>query len=412
MNLQSKIRIDKALFAPLAAIMSAMSVIKRKIISTHAPESVKSIAVVKLTGMGSIIQSTPMLQTLKRNYPDAKLTFITSKSNAQLIRLLPMVSETWIVNDSGFVSLFTSCLRLIVKFFLRRIDFWFDLEVYSYFSTVLASWSRARVKLGLHRPTSSWRGGIYHHFIQYNSRIPVSEVYLQMARAVGSTEAIHELYHFLIHDPNGLDQKSTAILPAGEYIVVNPNASDLRIERRWAARNFSALINQLATQFPQMHFVITGSVNETGNVNEVMRGLDKEILPRVVDSCGRLSLVELIQTISCAKLIVTNDSGPMHLAFATGTAVVALFGPCSPLQYKMNDRSHVIYKNLYCSPCVHLFLKSPCHGDNQCMKMIGVNEVVAACAMALTGASAHETVSRNEVKFLSGEETVLGLIRR
>lgn len=408
MTLHHKIRIDKVLFAPLAGLMSAMSVIKRSVFSVRPPAVIKRVAVVKLTGMGSIIQSTPMLQTLKKNFPEAELIFITSKSNAELVRLLPMVSETWIVNDRGFVSLFTSCLKLFGKFFSCRVDFWFDLEVYSYFSAVLASCSRARVKLGLHRPSSSWRAGIYHRYLQYNSRIPVSEVYLQMTRAVHATDEVHELYRFPLQSIGGTLRNP----PAGEYIVVNPNASDLRRERRWGATRFSALINQLALQFPQLHFVITGSANEAAHANEVVRHADKEVLPRIINSCGELTLWELIQTISTAKLMVTNDSGPMHLAFAVRTPVVALFGPCSPLQYKMNDRSHVIYKNLYCSPCVHLFLKSPCNGDNQCMKMIEVDEVSAACARALSGENAHATASGSEVKFLSPPNTVLGLIRQ
>jgi ADP-heptose:LPS heptosyltransferase len=412
MTLHHKIRIDKVLFAPLAGLMSAVSVIKRSVFSGRAPAVIKRMAVVKLTGMGSIVQSTPMLLTLKKNFPEAELIFITSKSNAELIRLMPMVSETWIVNDSGFVSLFTSCLKLFGKFFSRRIDFWFDLEVYSYFSAVLASCSRARVKLGLHRPSSSWRAGIYHRYIQYNSRIPVSEVYLQMTRAVHATDEVHELYRFSMQGTGGTHRNPPSGLPAGEYIVVNPNASDLRRERRWGATRFSALINQLALQFPQLHFVITGSANEADNANEVVRHAGKEVLPRIINSCGKLTLWELIQTISAAKLMVTNDSGPMHLAFAVRTPVVALFGPCSPLQYKMNDRSHVIYKNLYCSPCVHWFLKSPCNGDNQCMKMIEVDEVSAACARALSGEGVQATASGSEVKFLSPQNTVLGLIRR
>jgi hypothetical protein len=65
--------------------------------------------------------------------------------------------------------------------------------------------------------------------------------------------------------------------------------------------------------------------------------------------------------------------------------VVALFGPCSPQQYGVNPSGIVIYKNIYCSPCVHDFIIPPCKGDNQCMKLISVAEVVNACCHLLDG---------------------------
>jgi len=73
--------------------------------------------------------------------------------------------------------------------------------------------------------------------------------------------------------------------------------------------------------------------------------------------------------------MITNDSGPMHIAFALQKNTVALFGPCSPQQYTNQKNAYFIYKNIYCSPCVHQFTISPCRGDNQCMKQLNMNDV-------------------------------------
>ena len=73
--------------------------------------------------------------------------------------------------------------------------------------------------------------------------------------------------------------------------------------------------------------------------------------------------------------MISNDTGPMHIAFCTKTPIICLFGPCSPDQYGMSEFAHIIYKNAYCSPCVHDFEIPLCKGDNVCMKLISTKEV-------------------------------------
>ena len=73
--------------------------------------------------------------------------------------------------------------------------------------------------------------------------------------------------------------------------------------------------------------------------------------------------------------MISNDTGPMHIAFAVNTKTIALFGPCSPLQYGDIHAVEIFYKHVHCSPCVHKYLRPPCHGDNICMKNISAGEV-------------------------------------
>jgi ADP-heptose:LPS heptosyltransferase len=141
--------------------------------------------------------------------------------------------------------------------------------------------------------------------------------------------------------------------------------------------------------------VITGAVNEKEYVKEVINGIESEFRKRVIDSSGMLSLKQLIELIFSAKMMVTNDSGPMHLAFALETPMVALFGPCSPEQYQISKTAIVIHQNVYCSPCVHLFLLPPCRGDNQCMKKISVERVMMAAEHVLSGGDQLPAFLRN-----------------
>lgn len=126
---------------------------------------------------------------------------------------------------------------------------------------------------------------------------------------------------------------------------------------------------------------------------------------------GKISLPELFAAIHEAKLVITNDSGPMHIAYAMQKPVVALFGPCSPQQYGINPNGIVIYKNIYCSPCVHDFIIPPCKGDNQCMKLITVSEVVNACCHLLEGNSPESyPASSSSIVYNAG--STLGMVTR
>ncbi|MFI5135949.1 MAG: glycosyltransferase family 9 protein, partial [Chitinophagales bacterium] len=331
--------------------------------------------------MGSIDQSTPLLQTLKQNFPEAKIIFITSSSNEELLEEIHMVDETWKLNDANAISLVSSLLGLISNFFKQRIDLYFDLEVYSYFSTLLTALSRSRRKFGLYRINERMRSSIYDDMMYYSSRFPVSEVYLQLARMIPVKETIESLYNFS-ETMNGKPLSEFAELKS-PYVVVNVNASELRIERRWGAKNFSALINQLTKKFPDHTFVLSGSSGERTYVHEVVIQIKSELINRIIDLSGQLSIKQFLQLLSKSDLMITNDSGPMHLAFALNIRVVALFGPCSPEQYKISEKAVVIYQNVYCSPCVHLFLTPPCGGDNQCMKKISVSDVTSVAERVL-----------------------------
>jgi len=96
---------------------------------------------------------------------------------------------------------------------------------------------------------------------------------------------------------------------------------------------------------------------------------------RIHNTAGILSLKDLLNLIRNSQMMISNDSGPMHLAFALGTTTIGLFGPCNPIHYNIPDSAIIFYKQILCSPCVHNSLRAPCKGNNRCMKEICVEEV-------------------------------------
>ena len=214
----------------------------------------------------------------------------------------------------------------------------------------------------------------------FNIQAPIYQTYLQMTRLFKCKNIFTGLYcfesdiAFLKSEPVTLDLRNT------KYIVVNPNASDLRIERRWHKSNFIETINRIVSLHPEYQVYFIGSKSERVYVEEIVNTID---LPNVFSLAGKTNLDELIAVITHASLMISNDSGPYHLAVAQKTPVVGLFGPCSPSQYGNYGNSYTIYKHIYCSPCVHEFSISPCNGNNVCMQLISPEEVLERAGLLL-----------------------------
>jgi hypothetical protein len=104
----------------------------------------------------------------------------------------------------------------------------------------------------------------------------------------------------------------------------------------------------------------------------------------VADTSGRLTLGELLALLSQAACVVTNDTGPMHMAIALRRPTVCLFGPCSPDHYGVEQPGvEILYHRVFCSPCVHEVDQPPCAGDNVCMQRIGAGEALGAVSRAI-----------------------------
>lgn len=248
MKTRQQLLIDLYIAKPVAYLMNFLVRIAGKLLAIdHSLDrEFKRIVVCKLKGMGSIIQATPMLTALRHRYPDAKITFVSTSANAGILRKVSHIDDIILINDKSMVKLTGSLLQALWRLICLRPDVYIDLEIYSNFSTLVTTFSLARNRIGYYLRSSSFRMGIYTHMMFFNSRVPVSESYLQIARLFGALKQPVTLYPLyqdiaLPHYP----------LPARGYIVINPNASDLRIERRWGAERFHNLIRQCAARYPE-----------------------------------------------------------------------------------------------------------------------------------------------------------------
>ncbi|MGE5499024.1 MAG: glycosyltransferase family 9 protein [Syntrophothermus sp.] len=415
MKLKTKIYLDN-LFGPPAVFFLDM-ISKMLFYLNHKKEQnyliIRRIAVCKFYGMGSIIQSTPLLMTLRNRYPKAEIVFITLPKNAGLLSTFPFIDKIQVVDDRSFLFLSGSLLKLLFKQWATKTDVLIDLEVHSHFSRILTFLCFPKYKFGFYKRKADIHLGIYTKMVFFNTKAPLPKIYLQTSLFLDCKNTIEDLYDWsgLTKElpTSGMQRLSGQNIPEIEYFVINPNASDLRIERMWDPVNYIDLIDRILCNYPDVRIVLTGSQEESQYVEKLYNGIKDEHRSKVVNSSGKLTLKELIVLISGCKIMVANDSGPMHIAIALRKNIVALFGPCPPQDYTTYPNVYSIYKNLYCSPCVHHFAVSPCKGDNKCMKMISTAEVMKAVCEIMDGNSAPGRDKLNNRIIYKSDEVTLAL---
>ena len=359
------------------------------------PDEVRTILVIKLLGLGSVLLATPMLRKLRRSYPDAHIAFLTFDSNAELVRRLESVDEVVVVQRRSVGRLLCSLPGVFWALRRRRFDLVIDLEFYSRLSSVLSWAIGARRRIGFF-VRARWRGSLLTDDVYFNARLPFGQAVMALLHPLGLERDDPQL---LLVPPESLSVPSVGTdeaeeawqrlinlgLPAaGRYVVVNVNASDLCVERRWPGERFAGLVGRFEREIASAdRFVFIGSGAETEVVARVLSGVDPGVRERCLDVSGRTSLVDLAVLLSRGELLITNDSGPLHLAAALGVPTVSFFGPETPTLYGPVGAHHLVfYSGHWCSPCLSVYNAkiAMCDGENECMRRLGLDEVVLRTA--------------------------------
>jgi ADP-heptose:LPS heptosyltransferase len=216
------------------------------------------------------------------------------------------------------------------------------------------------------------------------SKINIPDSAIKIAQAVIDPQVRLDVLHRI----EGLAEQAQCSfkLDAQPLFLVNPNASELLVQRRWAPERFSALIVELQRKWPDSLILITGSPAEFEYVENVRLGAKAS---NTLNFAGQVSFSELPALYSLADVMITNDSGPGHFSSVTDLHTVVLFGPETPALYGSLGKSIPITAQLACSPCVSAanHRKTPC-SDNVCMQAISVAQVMEKVAVQFDAARA------------------------
>jgi ADP-heptose:LPS heptosyltransferase len=393
--------IDHWVGVPLCAVASPVVALLDGIknLFSRGSDAPKKLLFIELSEMGSAILVDPAMRNAQAR--GAELFFLIFKSNRASLTLLNTVKpeNIFTIDSSSLVGLIKDTLKFLIVARQHRIDTVIDLELFSRFTALLTGLCGARRRVGYHifHGEGLWRGFMLTRKVHYNPHIHITKNFLSLIHAAFAKEIEVPFSKIQITDseirleqavinPQVLSQVRERIaklaLDAGiqfqqgqqRLILVNPNASDLLPQRRWAQQRFSELIQGLNQRYPNDLILITGSPAEFDYVEKVRVVAS---IKNAVNFAGQVSFAELPPLYTLSDVMVTNDSGPGHFSAVTPLRTVVLFGPETPALYGSIGKSIPITANLACSPCVSAanHRKTPCQ-DNVCMQAITVPQVL------------------------------------
>lgn len=393
--------IDHWVGVPLCAIVSPVIALidSVKNLFHRGPETPKKLLFIELSEMGSAILVDPAMRNAQAR--GAEIFFLIFKSNRASLTLLNTVKpeNIFTIDSSSLGGLIKDTLLFLFLARKHRIDTVIDLELFSRFTALLTGMCGARRRVGYHifHGEGLWRGFMLTRKVHYNPHIHITKNFLSLIHAAFAQKI--EVPFSKIEIPDAEVRLEQAIINPGalekvrerieklaqeahihyvsgknRLILINPNASDLLPQRRWAQQRFSELIQAIHQQYPEDLILITGSPAEFAYVEKVRAVAN---VKNALNFAGQVSFAELPPLYTLSDVMVTNDSGPGHFSAVTPLRTVVLFGPETPALYGSVGNSIAITANLACSPCVSAanHRKTPCH-DNVCMQAITVKQVL------------------------------------
>lgn len=320
----------------------------------------EKILVIKPSSLGDVVHSLPFLNVLRDRFPRSEIHWIIAKGFEGLLEGHPMVNRLLIINKNEWKKIKNvkdtiSELRLLFKSLKKeKFDIVADLQGLLR-SGVLTAATGASVRVGF-KEAREGSSIFYTHRVEGGKDIHAVDRYLKIAKFLGC-----DIADVCFPLPLSFDSsRVTQYLPDKEYAVLVPGA-------RWKTKKWSPeKFGELASRLP-MKFLVVGGKSDTDISNKVVNSSKGN----AISIAGKTNIKELIEIMRKAKFVVSNDSGPMHIAAAIGVPVFAIFGPTNPLRTGPYGKGHsIIRKGVECSPCY----KRSCR-DIQCMEMIGVKEV-------------------------------------
>jgi heptosyltransferase II len=303
------------------------------------------------TWLGDTVMVTPAIENLINHFQEVELTLIGSYVALELMKNHPKVVDLKLLNRD-YVSQF-NVARGIGKF-----NYYFSFRG-SFRSQIFKFFINSEMKYQFRRNKypNSHQVEKYNNFINDSLKINSNPGELNVYLNTNSSKV----------------EVSKALL-----LGINPGASYGQA-KRWYPDKFAEVIVELSSKYD---IVILGGVNELEIANDIEKILIKNEVENYKNLVGKTTITELKSIISSLDLLITGDSGPMHLAASFQVPTVSIFGPTKvneTSQWK-NDKSFVVKKNLSCQPCMKR--KCPLKHHN-CMSKIKVKDVIDA-AISIT----------------------------
>lgn len=397
MKVDTMRRIDYYAGVPLCFLGSLCQKVAASLIK-RGKRTHRNVLFIELSEMGSAILVDPAMRKLQKE-AGANLHFAIFKKNKASLDLLGTVPQEniYTIRGDNFLTLTLDTIKFFYWTRKRKIDAVIDLELFSRFTALLTGFSGAFYKVGFHAYFNEglYRGDFLSHKVAYNPHLHVAKNFIALVNALLSskeeipyskTMITDEEVHIAKVNFSTAEKKTIRDVvqncfdkfdpEKNKIILINPNASELLIQRRWPQANYAELIKMILDNFSQAIVLITGDPREKEEAQRLKEQVKDE---RCINFAGKVTFAQLPLLYSISELMVTNDSGPPHFAAITDMPSFVIFGPETPALYGSLRKTTPIYAGLACSPCVSAanHRKTACK-DNVCLQVIKPLQVFEA----------------------------------
>lgn len=337
--------------------------------TTDTPPEVKAglparILVRSSNWLGDAVMTTPAIRAIKRTRPDAHVTILTRDKLADFWKIVPEVDE--IITIGGGDNVFTVARKIKAKFDMALL---LPNSVRSALEAYLAGIPR---RVGYRGKSRKW---LLSEFMQGKADAgpPRHQMhhYLDLAEFAGATvdASLRDPHNALEGKPKIQQAANAGGASNGIKIGVCPGA-EYGPAKRWLPERFAEVVKEVSKR-RECEWLLFGTQRD-GDVGEKITGLLEGGYTNLI---GKTTMAELISSLSGCRLLLTNDTGTMHLAAYLGVPTVSLFGSTEPaLTGPLGTGHRVLRHHVECSPC---FLRK-CPLDFRCMKAIETGEAVEA----------------------------------
>lgn len=356
------------------------------------------ILLIKPSAFGDVLHTLPVLVKLRARYPGARIDWLITPENAELVRYHPALSNIVLFARRDYarwnrvLAAGAGLLKLVNNLQAARYDLVIDLHG-QFRSAFFALASGAPVRIGFDRPlrrTASsaiprrgWRGAREGSWMAYSHRIPIATLnvhavdrYLWLGSMLGFDDAPPDLR---VYWPGEAEKRADTLLHRhglGSFAMLAPGT--VWRTKHWHEEGFATVGRYLLQE--GLGVVLVGTAREGPRCQAIAARC-----PGACDLSGQTTPSELAALMNRSAISVTNDSGAMHLAVALNRPVVSVFGPTNPTWVGPYRRPHsVVRVDLPCSPCYFRRL-SQCPNDHACMKQVSAQIVIERVQAVLNG---------------------------
>ena len=327
------------------------------------------ILILKPSSLGDVVQALPVLRLLKLHWPESEIFWWIDAGLAPLLEDDPDLAgivrferRRW-SRPENWPEVWHSVR------WMRRQSFDLVIDLQCLFRSGIFAWlANGKSLIGLDEAREGARG-FYDVAVRRDSFYThAADWYLAVLKRLNVP--VHGNFEWLPERRAvSAEVKRKWATESARWIVIQPGARWLN--KRWPVEHFAELVRLMATARPEFRFAIMGSEEdkETGAI------ISRAAPERCLDLTGKISLPEMVEWIRLGELMISNDTGPMHVAAALGKPVVAIFGPTEPRRTgPYGQLQNVVRIDLPCAPC----LKSHCTYSKpmECLRAIAPETVL------------------------------------